>query len=133
MRKDWTKTAAFEHFGVALENVQWSWSGISEDARTVAVVLWQDVVKGRDGALVYLDDEDPEAEWRQRIGNKHRIQHLKHALDMLDGQFRAIIAKAVDLNADPRKIEKCFPQAGVFWKVDSLDERTGAFTAHVMR
>lgn len=106
---------------------------MSKDAETVAVVLWQDGVKGRDGALVYLDDQDPEAEWRQRIGNKRRIQHLKHAREALNGKFRAIVAKAVDVNADPRKIEKCFPQEGVVWKLDSLDEETGAFTAHVLR
>jgi hypothetical protein len=133
MRKEWNKTTAFGHFGVPLENVQWSWSGVSDDGQTVAVVLWQDGVKGRDGALVYLDDEDPDAEWRSRTGNKRRILHLKHALDALDGKFRAIIAKAVNVNDDPRKIEKCFPQEGVFWKIDSLDEVTGAFTAHVVR
>jgi hypothetical protein len=133
MRKQWTKTTAFGHFGVTLENVQWSWSGISDDAQTVAVVLWQDGVKGRDGGLVYLDDEDPAAEWRQRIGNKRRVQHLRHALEALDGKFRAIVAKAVDVHADPRKIEKCFPQEDVFWRVDSLDDITGAFTAHVLR
>lgn len=55
------------------------------------------------------------------------------AVAELGGRFRAIIAKAVDVTADPRKIEKCFPQEGVYWQIDSLDEATGAFTAHVIR
>jgi len=131
--KEWTKTDAFAHFGVTLDNVQWSWSGVSADRDTVAVVLWQDGVKGRNGALVYLDNEELDAEWRDRIGNKYRIKHLRHAMDHLDGKFRAIIAKALDVNADPRKIAKCFPQEDVFWKIDSLDNITGAFTAHVLR
>jgi hypothetical protein len=131
--KTWTKTSAFGHFNVPLENVQWSWSGISDDKSTVAVVLWQDGVKGRGGAPTYHDDDDLEAEWRDRIGNHRRIQHLKHAVEHLGGRFRAVIAKAVDVTADPRKIERCFPQEGAFWEVDYLDESTGAFRAHIVR
>lgn len=133
MRKEWTKTTAFGFFDVKLENVQWSWSGVSEGGDTVAIVLWQDGVKGRDGNLVYHDDEDLEAEWRERTGNKRRIIHLAHAVSRLEGRFRAVIAKAEDITADPRKIARCFPQEGVFWQIDSLDETTGAFTAHVIR
>jgi hypothetical protein len=113
--------------------VQWSWSGVSESGSTVVVVLWQDGVKGRDGNLVYLDDKELDAEWRQRIGNKRRIEHLIHARDKLSGRFRAVIAKAVDAKADPRKIEKCFPQTDAQWQLDYLDETTGAFRAHIVR
>lgn len=133
MPKGWTKTTAFDHFGVHLENVQWSWSGGSDGGETVAVVLWQDGVKGRDGNLIYHDDEDLDAEWRERIGNKRRIIHLAHSIDQLGGRFRAVIAKAEDITADPRKITRCFPQEGVYWQIDSLDRTTGAFTAHVIR
>jgi hypothetical protein len=129
--RQWSKTEAFEHFGIELENVRWSWSGISSDGATVALVLWQDVVK-RDGPNhVYRDDEDPDAEWRQRIGSKRRTEHLKHTRDRLGGRFRAVIAKAVDVTADPRQIERCFPQEGVWWQLDTFDEITGAFTARV--
>jgi hypothetical protein len=131
--RQWSKTEAFEHFGVQLENVRWSWSGVSEDGQTVALVLWQDGVKGRDGELRYHDDDDLDAEWRKRTGAKRRIEHLKHAVGNRDGKFRAIIAKAVDTRADPRQIEKCFPQQDVWWQIDTFDETTGAFTAHVLR
>ncbi|MCA1661464.1 MAG: hypothetical protein LC648_04625 [Novosphingobium sp.] len=133
MPRTWTKTEAFDHFGIELENVQWSWSGMSADGGTVAVVLWQDAVKGRNGQLTYHDDEELDAGWRQRIGNKRRIEHLRHAIDRLEGKFRAVIAKAEDLDADPRKIEKCFPQDGAVWQIDYLDELTGAFRAHIVR
>ena len=79
---------------MTLENAQWSWSGVAADGQTVAVVLWQDGAKGRSGALTYNDDEELEAEWRNRIGNKRRILHLKHSLDHLEGRFRAVLAKA---------------------------------------
>ena len=132
MSRAWTKTDAFAHFGVTLDNVRWSWSGMSPDGSAVAVVLWQDAVKGRGGQLTYADDEDLDAEWRQRLGHDARIRHLVHSRDRLDGRFRAVIARAVDVTADPREIASCFPQEGVFWQIDSLDEDTGAFTAYVL-
>lgn len=133
MPRHWSKTEAFAHFGVSLENVRWSWSGVSDDERTVALVLWQDGVKGRNGELRYHDDEDLGAEWRQRIGAVRRAEHLRHATGRLNGRFRAVIARAVDPSADPRQIQKCFPQEGVEWQVESFDEETGAFRAFAVR
>lgn len=132
MPKNWTKTKAFAHFGVRLDNVRWSWSGVSADGSTVAVVLWQDAVKGREGQLTYADDEELDARWRERLGHDARIRHLAHCRDRLNGRFRAIIARAVDVDADPREIASCFPQEAAVWQLDHLDEDTGAFTAHAM-
>ena len=133
MARSWTKTEAFAHFGVVLENVRWSWSGVSKDGSTVVLVLWQDGIEGRNGDLRYADEDDLGAEWRQRIGAKRRSEHLKQAVDQLGGKFRAVIAKAVDTEANPRQIEKCFPQQGAEWQIDHFDESTGAFAAHVLR
>lgn len=133
MPRIWTKTEAFAHFGAALTNARWSWSGIAPDGSVVAPVLWQDVVKGRDGQLTYFDDEDLDAEWRRRPGHAERIRHLVHSRDSLDGRFRAVIARAVGVKADPLDIASCHPQEGVLWRIDHLDEATGAFRAHVER
>lgn len=133
MARTWNKTEAFQHFGTRLTNTRWSWSGISDDGQVVALVLWQDAVKGRDGKLVYRDDEDLDAEWRQRPGHAERIRHLAHCRDELEGRFRAIIARAVDKDADPRDIASCHPQEGVWWQLDHFDEESGAFTAHAVR
>jgi len=132
MPRAWTKTDAFEYFGTHLTNTRWSWSGISQDGSVVALVLWQDVVKGRNGKLVYRDDDDLDAEWRKRPGHSERIRHLAHCRDELGGRFRAVIARAVDKDADPRDISSCHPQQGVWWQLDDLDEDTGAFRAHVL-
>lgn len=133
MPRQWNKTEAFGHFGVPLENARWSWSGVSEDGATVALVLWQDGIKGKGGQLTYRDDEELEAEWRNRIGARRRIEHLKHSVEHLGGKFRAVIAKAVDPEADPRQIEKCFPQEGLWWKIETFDPSTGAFKAQIVR
>lgn len=132
MPRTWTKTEAFDHFGTKLTNTRWSWSGISPTGDVVALVLWQDAVKGRNGQLTYADDDDLDAEWRQRPGHAERIRHLAHSRDHLDGRFRAVIARAVDVNADPRDIAGCHPQQDVWWQLDEFDEATGAFKAHVL-
>lgn len=88
---------------------------MAEDGSAVALVLWQDVVKGRDGKLVYHDDSELDAEWRKRPGHGERIRHLAHCRDELNGRFRVVIARAVDREADPRDIASCHPQEGVWW------------------
>ena len=133
MPKIWTKTEAFAHFGVELENVQWSWSGMSTSHGAVVVVLWQDGIKGRDANWFYHDDDELDAEWRNRIGNKRRIEHLLYARDHNGGRFQAVTAKALDVKADPRKIEKCWPQMDVHWLLEYLDDKTGAFRARMIR
>jgi hypothetical protein len=132
MPRQWNKTESFGHFGAAMTNTRWSWSGVSPDGGVVVVVLWQDVVKGRDGRLTYADEDDLDADWRRRPGHSERIEHLRHCRDNLEGRFRAVIARAVNVNADPRDIAACHPQQGVWWQLDHLDEETGAFRAHVL-
>lgn len=132
MPRSWTKTEAFAHFDTELENVRWSWSGISRDGNTVVILLWQDGVKKSDDCFVYWDEEELEAEWRTRTGAKRRSEHIQHAVDHCKGRFCAVIAIAKDVNSDPREIDRCFPQQGVTWLIDSFDYDTGAFRAHVI-
>ncbi len=133
MPENWNKTTSFEHFGIALTNTRWSWAGKSADGSQVAIVLWQDGVKGRDGELTYDDTENPDAEWRSRPGSIERTAILKHCQDHLAGRFRAVIAVAADTREDPRQIARCFPQKDVYWQLDSFDETNGAFAAHIVR
>lgn len=133
MPRTWTKTEAFAHFGATLTNARWGWSGIAPDCSVMALVLWQDVVKGRDGQLTYFDDDDLDAEWRRRPGHAERTRHLAICQDRNEGRFRAVIARAVDPDADPRDIASCHPQESVWWRLDEFDEVTGAFRAHVER
>lgn len=90
--RTWTKTDAFAHFGTTLTNARWSWSGIAPDGSVVALVLWQDVVKGRDGRLTYSDDEDLDAEWRRRPGHTERVRHLAICRDRHDGRIHPLKA-----------------------------------------
>lgn len=52
---------------------------------------------------------------------------------LTDARFRAVIARAVDVTADPRDIASRHPQEGVWWRLDEFNAATGAFRAHVER
>jgi hypothetical protein len=131
--RTWTKTEAFDRFGVKLINTRWSWSGTSVEGDVVALVLWKDAVKPSNGVFVYADIDDLDAEWRKRPGHAERVKHLARCRDELGGRFRAVIARAVDEKADPREIASCYPQERVWWQLDEFDDGTGAFTAHVVK
>ena len=130
MPKVWSKTEAFDHFGVQMTNTRWSWSGVSDNGEAVVVVLWQDRVKASQEGTRYDDDKGLEEEWRKRTGSLHRTQHLKHAVENCGGKFHAVIAIPKDKDANPREIDRCFPQQGVLWTIDEFDEHTGAFRSH---
>ena len=57
----------------------------------------------------------------EAFGHFERVRHLAHCRDALDGRFRAVIARAVDVDADLRDIAACHPQQGVWSRLDHLD------------
>ena len=129
MPKTWTHTAAFEHFGTSPRNVQWSWSARSSDGETVVVTLWQDQFKRRNGRLTYKSQFDPDGPRDTRPGFHELMDNLVWARDHCDGRFRVIVAKAKDVNSDPRSIQECFPHDILIMRLQRLDLRTGNFTA----
>jgi hypothetical protein len=134
MSRRWSKTDAFAHYDVEMENTRWSWSGISDDGRSAVLVLWADRVR-RDpsGNFIYEDDKDLDAAWGRRPGHSARVRHLIHVRDELGGRFNAIIARAEDVNASPRKIDSCYPHEGVIWTLTKFDPSSGAFAARAER
>lgn len=129
MPKDYTKKSAFEHFGTKQKNIYKSWSAISEDMGTVAVTIWKDQLKYKDGKPYWDTFSLPENQsnnfWKDAIGNKERIEHLKHCRNKLDGLFRVVITVAVDVDANPREILEVYPFEGIWMKLQELNEETG--------
>ena len=127
MSKRWTHKECFEFFGTKPQNPRWSWSGRSEDGRTVAVTLWRDqfLEQGR----VYKNfASDTPGEWRGRPGFAELIENLKHAVAHTDGVVRIIIAAPKDPAANPRSIAECYPQETLRMRVSQLDDDAGTFT-----
>lgn len=134
MPRQWSKTDAFARYDVEMDNTRWSWSGLSDDGASAVLVLWADGVRrDADGHFIYADDDDLDAAWRRGPGHTARVRHLCHVRDELGGKFNAVIARAEDKTASPRKIESCYPHEGVIWTLTKFDPMTGAFSARAAR
>lgn len=123
MVKKYSHTDCFNHFGVKWRNINWSWSGRSEEK--VAVTLWQD--RFIEGGKAYQHwDEDVPGEWRSRPGFVELVENLSYARDHLNGIVHVIIAVAKDKAARPRSISHSFPSQ-MTMRVVHLDETEGRF------
>lgn len=125
--KRWTHSACFNFFKTKPRNPRWSWSGRSDDGKTVSVTLWRD--KFLEQGRVYRNfDTDVPGEWRSRPGFVELLENLQHARDNTGGIVRVIIAIAKDLEAMPRSISECYPQPDLIMRVVDLDDDAGSFT-----
>lgn len=127
MAKRWTHSEAFAHFGTTPRNVQWSWSARNEESGTVVVTFWQDEFSRRDNRLMYARPA-AEPDLRRRPGFKELMENLAWARDHCAGQLKVIVAKAKDVNANPRSIRECFPSK-MLMRLVELDTSSGAFLA----
>ena len=122
---------AFAYFnGAKGANPRWSWSARSPDGRTVVVTLWDDRISD-DGKTVVADlfRDEYRHLWRNKPGNKERIENLKLARDHCDGLFRVVMITPKDRRARPRSIAKRYPHPTLVMKLVELDEETGQFRA----
>ena len=126
------KVSAFAHYDVILRNGQWSWSGLSKNGEVV-LALWRDEFNYNDMPVSYNTFNSPTLElWKNRPGNRERISNLIYAREHCGGRFRVVVLKAVDANADPRKIEEAYPQPKMIMQLTALNEETGEFKSHVV-
>jgi hypothetical protein len=121
---------AFAAFGTTLRNDQWSWSARSADGGTVVITAWQDRFYREHGRQMYGFPALSSAE-RARPGFRELIENLTWAREHCGGRVRAVISRAKDPNADPRKIESSWPARFVMLLRD-LDTETGAHTCEVI-
>ena len=126
MQKQWTHSAAFGFFGATPGNPRWSWSGRSEDGRTVAVTLWQDRFEEK-GRVYRSWQTDKPGDWRSRPGFTELIRNLQLAKERADGEVRVIIAVPEDPAAVPRSIKRCFPQPNLRMRLTALDADAGTY------
>ena len=117
----------YASYGVRLANARWSWSGRSDDGRTVVVTLWQD--RFADAGRTYRSwDSDKPGAWRSRPGFVELISNLAYARAHTQGLVRVVLAKARDVEASPRSIERCFAQPNLIMRVVDLDMEAGTYT-----
>ena len=119
----------FAYYGAVPRNPRWSWSARSPDGKTVVMTLWKDRLSSIGGLTVYDDRGIDTARWKDRPGNRERIENLVWARDRCDGYFRTIITVARDTTAQPRQIRECYLQKNLNMRLTDLDAVSGEFRA----
>jgi hypothetical protein len=123
------QVAAFAHYGVKLTNSRWSWSGIAPNG-DVVVGLWFDWFVSR---TQFQTNALTNKDWKDKPGNRERVNHLIHARDNAGGRFRVVIMKANDVKDDARReVEDAYPRENMVMQLVDLDEENGNFTAIVV-
>jgi hypothetical protein len=120
--------AAYAAFGAKLKNHQWSWSAIAPNG-DVILTLWQDQFNFKTEPPSYSTPSHDVMSWKDRPGNKERIENIKHALARNGGRIRVVIARAVDPAVDPRTILEAFPRTKMVFRIREFNEETGEFRA----
>jgi len=123
-----TRSEAFASYGVTLVNQQWSWSARNDDGAIVVLTFWQDhFYRAPNGKTMYAFPPLSDAE-RKRPGFRELVENIEHAIAHCDGVVRAVISRAKDPAADPRKIISSRP-ARFRMRIMEFDSATGAFIA----
>ena len=126
------KVAAFAFYGVKLTNDRQSWSGISPSGEVV-VGLWLDEFNYKVKPAIYQPNPATNVVWRDKYGNRERIEHLKRVRDSADRHFRVVVMKAVDEKTDPREVDEAYPRENMLMELIELDEDTGVFKAQLLK
>jgi hypothetical protein len=123
---------AYASFGITLTNERWSWSGRTPDKNLVVLTIWRDEIDYKQKPPTFSNVGHPKLQlWKDRNGNKERIELLKWTRDHLDGTFGVVIANAKDVNADPREATEAY-STKLKMRLGELNETTGEFTAIVI-
>jgi hypothetical protein len=121
---------AFAAFGAAGKNQRWSWSARTPDNQTVVMTFWKDALDYSSNPISYSTFGSSRLHiWKDKPGNRERIENLKWARDHCDGLMKVVIIEAKDVNADVREIADCTVQRRMVMKLVDLDEETGEFRA----
>jgi len=130
--KKWTKKACFAHYGAVSANV-YSWSARSADGKTVVVTLWRDLIDYKAKPVTYGTIVRGDVSiWKERPGNRERLENLKWAREHCGGRFRVVITVAKNVTASTREIEECYPQDQMIMRITELNEETGEFKAELV-
>jgi hypothetical protein len=133
MRRDWTLSTCFEHFGAARSRRHFGGSAISSDGTIVVVAMWEDeILRLDDGRIIYQSRFGPTLRGKSQRINLQWIAHLKWALAHCHGLIRVVVLTAQDPQANPRIVKSCHPDDTLVMQIIRLDTKTGVFEAHMM-
>src|ERR1700677_3171531 len=127
MKRVWTLTTCFEHFGAARSRQHFGGSAISHDGRTVVVAMWEDEIVRHDRRVTYRSRFGPALK-----GKSHRISlqwrtHLKWAIAHCESCVRVVVLQAEETQTNPRVIRSCYPDDDLIMRITDFDAKTGFF------
>lgn len=92
---------AFAAFGAVGKNKRWSWSARTPDDQTVVMTFWKDAIDYSSDPITYSTFGSPRLHiWKDKPGNRERIENLKWARDRCEGLMKVVIIEAKDIHAD---------------------------------
>ena len=129
------KKDAFAKFGIKQKNESWSWSGINKDkpvpinqnliAPLCVLTIWLDQYDHVSGVWSIFNCNNEV--WKDKNGNRYRIQDIKYCLDEVNGEFQAIFIDPVNRGVydEKRKIKNISINEKLWFKITRFDEETG--------
>ena len=125
------KKMAFEFFGVKQKNNIWSWSGINYDKSLVVMTIWTDqrvFIQENDTYIWSLYNKNNQV-WKDKAGNKERIDNIKFSYENNNAKFRAIFITPKDKNNNEITREiiagEIAPCTSHIFKFVDFNEQTG--------
>ena len=94
------------------------------------MTFWKDAIDYSSDPICYSTFDNPRLHiWKDKPGNRERIENLKWARDHCNGLMKVVIITAKDINVEPREIADCVVQRRMVMKLVDLNEETGEFRA----
>jgi hypothetical protein len=133
MKRGWTLSTCFEHFGAARSRQHFAGSAVSHDGATVVVAMWEDEMVRRDDRTTYRSRFGPTLKGKSHRVSLQWITHLKWAITHCEGRIRVVVLTAEETHANPRVIRSCHPDDALIMHITDFDEKTGCFEASGVR
>jgi hypothetical protein len=129
VKRDWTLSSAFEHFGAVRSLRHFGGSAISGDGRTVAVAMWDDEIVRQGNRATYQSRFGPALKGNSKRISLQWIAHIEWAIAHCSGRINVVVLTAEDPLAHPRVIRSCHPDDELVMQITRFDAKTGCFEA----
>jgi hypothetical protein len=130
VKRQWTLSSAFEHFGAVRSSRHFGGSAISGDGRTVVVAMWDDEIVREGNRATYQSRFGPALKGNSKRISLQWIAHIEWAMAHCDGRIHVVVLAAEDAQAHPRIIRSCYPDDRLVMQITRFDAKTGCFEAH---
>jgi hypothetical protein len=129
VKRTWTLSSAFEHFGAVRSLRHFGGSAVSADGRTVAVAMWEDEIVRQGNRATYQSKFGPALKGNSRRISLQWIAHIEWAMAHCGGRINVVVLTAEDPQAHPRVIRACHPDDELVMQITRFDPKTGCFDA----